>query len=87
MIGLINAAVGGWYYLRLISVMALRAAVKPIETCGSIPGLVTLVVCVALTLGLSVPPGANWLMRSVRQTTDPVAPVGQQQAHNVTLER
>ncbi len=81
-IGMVNAAIGGWYYLRLISVMYLRTAIKPIETCGSIPGLATLVICVALTLGLSVPPGANWLLRSIRQTTNPVTHDGQQQASN-----
>jgi hypothetical protein len=49
--------------------MYLRNAVKPIETAGAIPSMVALVLCVVLTLALSIPPGANWMMTAVRQTT------------------
>ena len=68
-IGVVNAAIGAWYYLRIITVMYLRSAVKPIETVGTIPGLAVLILCVVLTLVLSVPPGANWIMNAGRQTT------------------
>jgi NADH-quinone oxidoreductase subunit N len=69
LLGVLNAAVGAWYYLRIITVMYLRSAVKPIEARGVSPSLVALIVCVLLTIGLSVPPGANWVMSAVRQTT------------------
>ena len=73
-IGVLNAAVGAWYYLRIVAVMYLRTAVKPIETMGAIPPLAALVVCVILTLVLSVPPGANWTLNAVRQTAVRPAP-------------
>jgi NADH-quinone oxidoreductase subunit N len=79
-IGMLNAAIGGWYYLRVITVMYLRSAVKPIETWGSVPGFATLAICVLLTLGLSVPPGVNWILGAARQTTvraEVPAPPGQ----------
>jgi NADH-quinone oxidoreductase subunit N len=69
-IGMLNAAIGGWYYLRIITVMYLRSAIKPIATPGTIPGLATLGICVALTLGLSVPPTVNWILGAARHTTE-----------------
>jgi NADH-quinone oxidoreductase subunit N len=69
LIGMLNAAIGAWYYLRIISVMYLRSAVKPIETCGPMTGLAALTICAVLTLLLSVPPGSNWILGAVRQTT------------------
>lgn len=74
LIGFINAAVGAWYYLRLIAVMYLRTAVRPVETRGPIPALVALGLCVALTLGLSMPPGADWLLYAARRAAHPAAP-------------
>jgi NADH-quinone oxidoreductase subunit N len=68
-IGMLSAAVGAWYYLRIITVMYLRTAVKPIETRGTLPAFVALVVCVALTLALSVPPAASWLLGATQTTT------------------
>ena len=67
--GVLNAAVGAWYYLRIITVMYLRNAVKPIEAAGASPSMAALALCVVLTLALSIPPGANWMMRAVGQTT------------------
>jgi NADH-quinone oxidoreductase subunit N len=69
LIGVLSSAVGAWYYLRIITVMYLRVAVKPIETPGTYPGFATLIICVALTIFLSVPPGANWLFGAAHQTT------------------
>jgi len=66
-IGVVNAAIGAWYYLRIIAVMYLRASVKPIETPGTITCLIALIVCVIFTVALSVPPGASWLMNVARQ--------------------
>lgn len=72
-IGMVNAAVGAWYYLRIISAMYLRTAVKPIAVRGSVGGMAALVVCFVLTVGLSVPPGASWLLHMARQPTLPIA--------------
>jgi NADH-quinone oxidoreductase subunit N len=66
-IGMINAAIGAWYYLRIISAMYLRTAVRPIAVRGPVSGLVALGACFVLTVGLSVPPGANWLLQAARQ--------------------
>jgi NADH-quinone oxidoreductase subunit N len=80
LIGVLNAAVGAWYYLRIITVMYLRPAVKPIETAGGPLGLLAVVVCVVLTLVLAVPPGANWVLSAARKTTERPAPQRQAQA-------
>ncbi len=69
LIGMLNAAIGAWYYLRIISVMYLRNSVKPIETSGPMTGLAALTICAVLTLLLSVPPGSNWILGAIRQTT------------------
>ncbi len=68
-VGMINAAIGGWYYLRLVAVMYLRDPVKPIQTPGTWNGWLALTVCVVLTVGLSVPPASNWLLGSTRTAT------------------
>jgi len=66
LLGVINAAIGGWYYLRMVAVMYLRTSVKPIDVRVNRPALVTLGLCVLLTVGLSIPPGANWLLQATR---------------------
>lgn len=63
-IGAINAAIGAWYYLRLIAVMYLRTALKPVSRPGSVPGFAAIAVCAALTIGLSLPPAGDWLLRA-----------------------
>lgn len=68
-IGMINAAIGGWYYLRIIAVMYLRGSLKPIQPRCNRPGLVMLVVCTALTISLSIPPAANWLLDAAKNAT------------------
>ncbi len=65
-LGVINAAIGGWYYLRIIAVMYLRGSIKPLDTPRNWPALVALCVCVILTVGLSVPPAANWVLEAAR---------------------
>jgi NADH-quinone oxidoreductase subunit N len=69
LIGMLNAAIGAWYYLRIISVMYLRDSVKPIETRGPMTGLAALAICAVLTVVLSVPPGSSWILGAVRHTT------------------
>jgi NADH-quinone oxidoreductase subunit N len=56
--GAINAAIGGWYYLRILAVMYLRTAVKPLLPVHSWPGLATLWLCAAITVGLGIYPEA-----------------------------
>ena len=74
LIGMLNAAVGAWYYLRIVTAMYLRTAVRPVVTRGSVSGLVALSACVVLTVGLSIPPGASWLLRAARHTTAAATP-------------
>jgi NADH-quinone oxidoreductase subunit N len=77
LIGVINAAIGAWYYLRVLVVMYLRNPIKPLENARSWPGLATLWICAALTLFLGVYP--NPLLRVSRAAAAP-APRPQQQA-------
>jgi NADH-quinone oxidoreductase subunit N len=67
--GVLNAAIGAWYYLRLITAMYLRTAIRPVAVRGPLPGMIALSLCVVLTVGLSFPPGANWLLRSARRSS------------------
>jgi NADH-quinone oxidoreductase subunit N len=63
----INAAIGGWYYLRIVAVMYLRNPLQPLTGRRTVPGLITVVICLVLTVGLSVPPGAYWLLQATRE--------------------
>jgi len=56
LIAAINAAVAGWYYLRVVGVMYLRTPLKPIEKARTWPGLAAIWICAALTIGLGVYP-------------------------------
>src|SRR5262249_53071673 len=56
LIGAVNAAIGAWYYLRMVAVMYLRTALKPLGPVRSVPGLAALWICAALTLVLGVYP-------------------------------
>ena len=57
--------------------MYLRNSVKPIVVPRNRPALVMLVTCAILTIGLSVPPGATWLLDATRAATGTrAAPVG-----------
>ena len=63
-IAALNAAVGGWYYLRVIAVMYLRNSLKPPEPAPSWPGLATLYACAAVTLAGGVYP--EMLLKATR---------------------
>jgi len=63
---MINAAIGGWYYLRIVAVMYLRNPLRVLAGRPTIPALATLAICGVLTIGLSVPPGATWLIQAAR---------------------
>ena len=50
LIGVINAAIGGWYYLRIIAVMYLRTPLQPLAKPPVSPRLVAVGICAAVTL-------------------------------------
>jgi len=56
LIGAINAAIGAWYYLRIVAAMYLRTPLRPIEKPRAWPGLAAIWVCAAVTLVLGVWP-------------------------------
>jgi NADH-quinone oxidoreductase subunit N len=56
LVGVLNAAVGAWYYLRILAVMYLRSPIKPIATTRSWPGLATIWLCAVVTLVFGVFP-------------------------------
>jgi len=68
-LGMINAAIGAWYYLRLVAVMYLRTSVRPVEGKWCPAGLAAVGICALLTLGLSLPPGADWLVQAARKAS------------------
>jgi NADH-quinone oxidoreductase subunit N len=54
----LNAAIGAWYYLRIVTKMYLHTPIKPLEPAGvgrSWPILAALWICTILTLGLGLP--------------------------------
>jgi len=71
LLGAINAAIGAWYYLRIIAAMYLRGTLRPIPARASLSGLATLWLCALLTVGLSVPPGVNWVRIATRHAVHP----------------
>ena len=68
-IGVVNAAIGGWYYLRIIAVMYLRQAVEPLQGRKTWPGWALLVLCALATIGFGIPPGADWLEQTTQEAT------------------
>jgi NADH-quinone oxidoreductase subunit N len=56
LIGMLNAAVGGWYYLRIAAVMYLRETAEPRPKVRPGPVLAAIVACAAVTLALGVYP-------------------------------
>jgi NADH-quinone oxidoreductase subunit N len=60
LIGVLNAAVGAWYYLRIIAVMYLRGALRPLEKARAWPGLVAVAACAAVTLAAGFYPPLLW---------------------------
>lgn len=54
LIAAINAAVGGWYYLRVIAAMYLRDPLNPIARRGIRPGLIAIWACALVTLAVGV---------------------------------
>ncbi|MDZ4684311.1 MAG: NADH-quinone oxidoreductase subunit N [Planctomycetaceae bacterium] len=56
----VNAAIGAWYYLRVIREMYLSEPVTPIEDQPATPALVAVGVCTVATLGLFFVPNILW---------------------------
>jgi len=52
----INAAIGAWYYLKIVAAMYLRQAVKELPDTDDRPGLIAVTLCAALTLLLFLLP-------------------------------
>jgi NADH-quinone oxidoreductase subunit N len=56
LIGAVNAAIGAYYYLRIIGVMYLRSPLRPLEPPRSRAGLAAVWACAGVTLWLGVYP-------------------------------
>jgi NADH-quinone oxidoreductase subunit N len=72
LIGALNAAIGAYYYLRIIAVMYLRGAVKPLHAPARLSGLLALWLCAGLTIWLGVYPWPT--LRLAREAASPVTP-------------
>jgi NADH-quinone oxidoreductase subunit N len=53
-VGAINAAIGAYYYLRIISIMYLRGGVRPLPQPRIWPGMIALWVCAIATIWLGI---------------------------------
>jgi NADH-quinone oxidoreductase subunit N len=69
LIAALNAAVGAWYYLRVLAVMYLRTPIKPLERGRSVPGLAALWICALVTLVLGFYP--SLLYEPIREAAHP----------------
>jgi len=56
----VNAAIGAWYYLKLVAAMYLREPEGPALESAETPALVALGACTAATLALFFLPGLLW---------------------------
>jgi NADH-quinone oxidoreductase subunit N len=73
LVAMINAAIGGWYYLRIAAVMYLRnPPVQPLEQTRRWPVLAAIAACAILTLGLGVYPTP--LKQALEQTVPRTGP-------------
>jgi NADH-quinone oxidoreductase subunit N len=64
LIGAVNAAIGAWYYLRIVAAMYLRTPIRPLDKPHALPGLAAMWICAAVTLVLGVYP--ELVMNAVR---------------------
>jgi NADH-quinone oxidoreductase subunit N len=67
---LINAAIGGWYYLRVIAKMYLYPSARPISRKTVWPGLVALLLCAMATIGIGIYP--RWVYDAVSNIQSPI---------------
>ncbi len=61
----VNAAVGAYYYLRVVGVMYLRTPLRPLTTSRSAPAVIAAVACAGVTLFFGVYP--NPLVKAARK--------------------
>ena len=73
LIGAINAAVGAWYYLRIVAVMYLRNPLRPAEGRRGWATLTAIGVCAVLTIALGVPPLLGTLLDTARDAVPQAA--------------
>jgi NADH-quinone oxidoreductase subunit N len=71
LIGAINAAIGAYYYLRIVGVMYLRGALRPLGSPRSRAGWITVAACAVVTLWLGVYPAP--MVRWAKDATTPTA--------------
>jgi NADH-quinone oxidoreductase subunit N len=62
----VNAAIGGWYYLRIVAALYLRSPLKPFPIVQRLPAVATITICMVLTIGLSIPPGLTWMQQVIK---------------------
>lgn len=75
----VTAAIGAWYYLRIIGVIYLRQSVKPLYPKVQPVAFLVIVACGVLTvLGFVAP---NWMLKSAADATQPTAIVKKVQAN------
>jgi NADH-quinone oxidoreductase subunit N len=85
LIAALNAAIGGWYYLRIIAVMYLREPARRLSAAGSRPGIVAAVACAVVTLVFGVYPDPLQ-QRAHDAATPPQPPQASARADARTLE-
>jgi NADH-quinone oxidoreductase subunit N len=67
LIGVLNAAIGAWYYLRIVAVMYLRNPLRPAEGRRRWPALAAIGICAVLTIALGVPPLLQKMVGTARE--------------------
>jgi NADH-quinone oxidoreductase subunit N len=73
LIGALNAAIGAWYYLRIVAAMYLRNPLRPAEGRRGWATLTAIGVCAVLTIALGVPPLLGTLVESARDAVPQAA--------------
>ncbi|OAI47449.1 hypothetical protein AYO44_09455 [Planctomycetaceae bacterium SCGC AG-212-F19] len=69
LIGVLNAAIGAWYYLRIVAAMYLRTPLRAVDKPHTLTGLAALAICAAVTLILGVWPQP--MVDALRQAVGP----------------
>jgi NADH-quinone oxidoreductase subunit N len=72
----VNAAIGGWYYVRILAKMYLYPSAQGTAAPRSVPGLAALWICAIVTLGLFVYP--DLLLDETKAIANPTTQVPQQ---------
>ncbi|HEV3449461.1 MAG TPA: NADH-quinone oxidoreductase subunit N [Gemmataceae bacterium] len=78
LVAALNAAIGAWYYLRVLAVIYLRTPIKPLDKGRSIPGLAALWICALVTLVFGIAP--ETLSQATQEAAHPLPPIPEQRA-------